>query len=52
MQTYSTFNNRAFAAARRRLCNSLPSHLKQVEWIEFRRSLRHLCLDSGAMAQC
>jgi len=32
MQTYSTFGDRAFAAAGPRLRNSLPSHLKEVDF--------------------
>ena len=49
-----TFGDRAFSAAGPGLWNSLPSHLKDADlsYNEFRRSLRHFCLDSGATAQC
>jgi len=30
-RTYSTFGNRAFAAAGPGLCNSFPSHLKEAD---------------------
>ena len=41
-RTYSTFGNRAFAAAGPGLWNSLPSHLKEADlsYNRFRRSLK------------
>ena len=41
-RTYSTFGDRAFAAAGPGLWNSLPSHLKHADilYSEFRRSLK------------
>ena len=43
-QTYSTFGDRAFAAAGTGLWNSLPSHLKDADlsYNRFRRSLKTL----------
>ena len=44
-RTYSTFGNRAFAAAGPGLWNSLPSHLKEAD-LSYNR-FRHFCLDSA-----
>ena len=48
-RAYSTFGDRAFAAAGRGLWNSLPSHLKEAIYrtTDSGGCWRHHCLDSG-----
>jgi len=55
-RTYSTFGDRAFAAAGHGLWNSLPSHLKEADLsytiLAVVKDIFVLNLDSGATAQC